>query len=403
MEPIDLSDDLSFRAGFPHEYFTWLRKNSPIYWHEPTNVTPDKEGFWVVCCYEDVNYVLRNPRIFSSDKAGERIGGGTGIKDEKTAGKLLNQSDGAQHRRLRALVQKGFTLKAVQELENVLRKKAKSIFCELKVGDKLDFAASISPEIPTQAICMVLGVPEKDRKDLCEWIDLGIEATSTSVIASEYLAKIRHYSKSLIETKRDRPTLDIFSRIVHAEFEEDGSKLTDYELGSFFSLLFPAGAETTTRSITGAIQAFIDNPRELEKLRANKTLVKSAIEEVVRWTTPSVYKRRTAKSETVIQDCRIAIGDKVTVWEMSANRDEQVFEDPFLFNIEREPNKHLGFGAGAHFCLGASLARLELKIVLEEFLASDVLLSIDGPIEWTPNNRLVGIKRLPVKVVSRTV
>ncbi len=403
MEPIDLSDDLSFRAGFPHEYFTWLRKNSPIYWHEPTNVTPDKEGFWVVCCYEDVNYVLRNPRIFSSDKAGERIGGGTGIKDEKTAGKLLNQSDGAQHRRLRALVQKGFTLKAVQELENVLRKKAQSIFCELKVGDKLDFAASISPEIPTQAICMVLGVPEKDRKDLCEWIDLGIEATSTSVIASEYLAKIRHYSKSLIETKRDRPTLDIFSRIVHAEFEEDGSKLTDYELGSFFSLLFPAGAETTTRSITGAIQAFIDNPRELEKLRANKTLVKSAIEEVVRWTTPSVYKRRTAKSETVIQDCRIAIGDKVTVWEMSANRDEQVFEDPFLFNIEREPNKHLGFGAGAHFCLGASLARLELKIVLEEFLASDVLLSIDGPIEWTPNNRLVGIKRLPVKVVSRTV
>ena len=402
MEPIDLSDDLSFRTGFPHAYFTWLRKNSPIYWHEPTHVTPDKEGFWVVCCYEDVDYVLRNPKIFSSDKAGERVGGGTGIKDEKTAGKLLNQSDGAQHRRLRALVQRGFTLKAVQELENVLRKKARTIFCKLKVGDKLDFAASISPEIPTQAICTVLGVPEKDRKDLCEWIDLGIEAASTSVIASEYLAKIRHYSKSLIETKRDRPTLDIFSRIVHAEFEEDGSKLTDYELGSFFSLLFPAGAETTTRSITGAMQAFIDNPRELEKLRANKTLVKSAIEEVVRWTTPSVYKRRTAKSEAVIKGCRIAIGDKVTVWEMSANRDEQVFEDPFLFNIERKPNKHLGFGAGAHFCLGASLARLELKIVLEEFLASDVLLSIDGPIEWTPNNRLVGIKRLPVRVVSRT-
>ena len=402
MQPIDLSDDLSFTAGFPHEYFTWLRKNSPIYWHEPTHVTPDKEGFWVVCCYKDVNYVLRNPTIFSSDKAGERVGGGTGIKDEKTAGKLLNQSDGTQHRRLRALVQKGFTLKAVQELEDVLREKARTIFRKLKVGDKLDFAVSISPEIPTQAICTVLGVPEKDRKDLCEWIDLGIEATSTSVIASEYLAKIRKYSKSLIETKRDRPTQDIFSRIVHAEFEEDGSKLTDYELGSFFSLLFPAGAETTTRSISGAIQAFIENPRELDKLRADKTLVKSAIEEVVRWTTPSVYKRRTAKSETVIQDCRIAIGDKVTVWEMSANRDEQVFDDPFLFNIEREPNKHLGFGAGAHFCLGASLARLELKIVLEEFLASDVLLSIDGPIEWTPNNRLVGIKRLPVKVVSRS-
>ena len=202
MESIDLSDDLSFRKGFPHDYFTWLRKNNPIYWHEPTDVTPDKEGFWVVCCYEDVNYVLRNPTIFSSDKAGERVGGGTGIKDEKTAGKLLNQSDGAQHRRLRALVQKGFTLKAVQELEDVLRNTARTIFRKLKIGDKLDFAVSISPEIPTQAICTVLGVPEKDRKDLCEWIDLGIEVASTSVIASEYLAKIRNYSKSLIETNQ---------------------------------------------------------------------------------------------------------------------------------------------------------------------------------------------------------
>ena len=402
MESIDLSDDLSFRKGFPHEYFTWLRKNNPIYWHKPTVVTPDREGFWVVSRYADVDYVVRHPEIFSSDKAGERVGGGTGIKDEKTAGKLLNQSDGAQHRRLRALVQKGFTLKAVQELEGVLREKARTIFRKLKVGDKLDFAASISPEIPTQAICTVLGVPGKDRKDLCEWIDMGIEATSTSVIATEYLGKIRNYSKSLIEARRDKPTLDIFSRIVHAEFEEDGSKLTDYELGSFFSLLFPAGAETTTRSISGAIHAFIENPNELDKLRADKTLLKSAIEEVVRWTTPSVYKRRTAKSEIVLRDCRIAIGDKVTVWEMSANRDEQIFEDPFLFNIEREPNKHLGFGAGAHFCLGASLARLELKIVLEEFLASDVVFSVDGPIEWTPNNRLVGIKRLPVKIVSRS-
>jgi cytochrome P450 len=402
MESIDLSDDLSFRKGFPHDYFTWLRKNNPIYWHEPTDITPDGEGFWVVSRYADVDYVVRHPEIFSSDKAGERVGGGTGIKDEKTAGKLLNQSDGAQHRRLRALVQKGFTLKAVQELEDVLRKKARNIFSKLKVGDKLDFAASISPEIPTQAICTVLGVPEKDRKDLCEWIDLGIEATSTSVIATEYLGKIRNYSKSLIEARRGEPTLDIFSRIVHAEFEEDGSKLTDYELGSFFSLLFPAGAETTTRSISGAIHAFIENPHELDKLRSDKTLVKSAIEEVVRWTTPSVYKRRTAKSEIVMQDCRIAIGDKITVWEMSANRDEQIFENPFMFNVAREPNKHLGFGAGAHFCLGASLARLELKIILEEFLASAIVLNLDGPIEWMPNNRLVGIKCLPVKIVSRS-
>lgn len=398
MKSVDLSDDLAFSNGFPHEYFTWLRKNQPVYWHKPTDVTPDGEGFWVLSCYDDVNYVVRNPSIFSSDKAGGRIGGGTAIKDEKTAGKVLNQSDGSQHRRLRALVQKGFTIAAVQELENSLRQKARALFSELKVGDSINFSDNISREIPTQAICTVLGVPDRDRLDLCRWIDLGIEATSSSVIATEYLLKVRNYSKFLIEEKRKRPTSDIFSKIVHAEFEEDGSRLSDYELGSFFALLFPAGAETTTRSISGAMLAFMENPAELEKLRNDPVLVKSAIEEVVRWTTPSVYKRRTASEEVLVGDFQISVGDKVTVWEMSANRDENIFKEPFKFDITREPNKHLGFGVGVHFCLGASLARLELKVFLEEFIASGVSFEMDGPVEWMPNNRLVGIKKFPVKV-----
>jgi len=395
---VDLSDDLSFSNGFPHDFFSWLRLNEPIYWHKPTSITPDGEGFWVVSRYEHVNQIIRNPTFFSSDKGGDRTGGGTAIKDEKTAGKLLNQSDGYQHRRLRALVQKGFTVTAIKKLEDDLRLKAKKLFANLQCGESIDFAKAIAPELPSHAICTVLGVPKSDRLELCSWIDQGVEAESTSVIAVEYLRKVRDYAKQLIKKKKDQPGEDIFSKIVHAKFEEDGSSLSDYELGSFFALLFPAGAETTTRSISGGMLALLENPDQMERLRKNPTLLKTGIEEIVRWTTPSVYKRRTATVDTELGGKKILTGQKVTFWEMSANRDEAMFSDPFRFDVSRDPNKHLGFGGGVHFCLGASLARLELKVFFEEFLKSNLGLDLDAPVTWIPNNRLVGIKNMFTRI-----
>ncbi len=398
---VDLSDDLSFSNGFPHDFFSWIRVNEPVYWHEPTSVTPDGEGFWVVSRYEEVNEIIRNPVLFSSDKGGDRRGGGTAIKDEKTAGKLLNQTDGPQHKRLRALVQKGFTVTAIKKLEEDLRIKAKHLFSGLKCGDRVDFARVLAPELPSHAICTVLGVPKKDRLDLCTWIDQGIEAESTSVIAVEYLKKVREYAKSLIAQKKENPEGDIFSKIIHAKFEEDGSSLSDYELGSFFALLFPAGAETTTRSISGGMLALLENPNQMEQLRKKPELMKTAIEEIVRWTTPSVYKRRTATADTDLRGKKILMGQKVTLWEMSANRDEAMFSHPFNFDVTRDPNKHLGFGVGVHFCLGASLARLELKVFFEEFLKSNLRVELDQPVTWVPNNRLVGIKNMFVRVTER--
>ncbi|MGY8845304.1 MAG: cytochrome P450 [Gammaproteobacteria bacterium] len=398
---VDLSDDLSFSNGFPHDFFSWIRINEPVYWHEPTSVTPDGEGFWVVSRYEQVNEIIRNPVLFSSDKGGDRTGGGTAIKDEKTAGKLLNQTDGSQHKRLRALVQKGFTVTAIKKLEEDLRVKAKHLFSGLKCGERVDFARVLAPELPSHAICTVLGVPKKDRLDLCTWIDQGIEAESTSVIAVEYLKKVREYAKSLIAQKKENPEEDIFSKIIHAKFEEDGSSLSDYELGSFFALLFPAGAETTTRSISGGMLALLENPNQMEQLRKKPELMKTAIEEIVRWTTPSVYKRRTATADTELGGKKILMGQKVTLWEMSANRDEAMFSHPFQFDVTRDPNKHLGFGVGVHFCLGASLARLELKVFFEEFLKSNLCVELDQPVTWVPNNRLVGIKNMFVRVTER--
>jgi len=397
---VDLSDDRSFAQGFPHDFFTWLRGHAPVYWHEPTDVTPDGEGFWVVSRYADVNTIIMDPATFSSDTAGDRTGGGTGIKDESTAGKVLNHTDDPYHKRLRSLVNKGFTFKTVAALEDELRVRTQRLLAGVSVGDEFDFAQRISREIPTQAICIVLGVPEDDRLMLCDLVDRGIMTPSDSVVAVEFASQIRRYAQSIIEEKRARPSDDILSTIVHAEFEADGSTLTDYELRSFFSLLFPAGAETTTRAISGGLFALIERPDEWKRLQGDPELIKTAVEEIVRWTTPSAYKRRTATCDTEINGTAIGEGDKVTFWEMSANRDERVFDNPFTFDVARSPNKHLGFGAGVHFCLGAALARLELKVVFEELLRCACRFEINGAPQYVPNNRLVGLKNLPVKVTS---
>ncbi len=394
----DLSDNYTFVGGFPHDYFSWLRRENPVFWHEATDKTPDGEGFWVVSRYEDIMGIATNPEIFSSDRGGIRKGGGTAIKDENTAGKVLNQTDAAHHRRLRTLVNKGFTVKAVQKIRHSLNQKAKDLVESLEVGQRFDFVQKISQEIPTQAICLVLGVPTEDRLQLCDWVNKGIEIQSESIIASEYANKIRKYGQKLIQMKRDSPTDDIFSSITHAQLDEDGTKLSDYELRSFFSLLFPAGVETTTRSISGGMLAFIDHPQQWHLACSRSEFSKSMVEEIVRWTTPSCYKRRTASCDLNLGGKAIQAGQKVTFWEMSANRDESQFKQPFAFDILRDPNKHLGFGAGAHFCLGASLARMELKIIFGNLASKKIKFALDGEPEWIPNNRLVGLKTLPVKV-----
>ena len=396
---LDLSDGQTFAHGFPHEFFTWLRAHEPLYWHEPTAITPDGEGFWVVSRYADVDGVIMDPQGFSSDKGGARTAGGTTIKDEISAGKVMNQTDDPLHKRLRAIVNEGFSVKAISALEGELRRRTRELITSLKRGEHLDFALRVAREIPTQAICIVLGVPQEDRLLLADWIDRGIAAPSDEVIAEEYVRKVRRYAQGLIEAKRAAPQPDIFSTIVHARFAADGSTLSDHELRSFFGLLFPAGAETTTRSISGGLLTLLEWPAQFARLRADPALLKTAIEEIVRWTTPSCYKRRTATRDIARSGKRIREGDKVTFWEMSANRDERVFERPFEFDVARNPNKHLGFGAGVHFCLGSSLARLELRVVFEELLRSDLNFRQDGQALWMPNNRLVGLQSLPLQVI----
>ncbi len=396
--PVDLSDDETFRAGFPHEFFTWLRERHPVYWHEPTPRTPDGEGFWVVSRHADVNAVQRDALTYSSDRGGIRERGGTAIKDERTAGTMLNQTDDPQHQRLRTLVSRGFTPRAVAELSNELRRRAARLLDDAGT-EPFDFVHGFARELPSQAICIVLGVPAGDQPQLLDWLDAGVEAESPSILSAEAMRQIRTYAVDLIADKRAHPDAGIMSTIVHARDEEDGSRLTDAELIAFFALLFPAGAETTRSALAGGVKAFVDHPEQFDRLRSDPALVPSAIEEIVRWTTPSIYKRRTASRDTDLAGVHISAGDKVTFWEMSANRDERVFTKPFAFDVGRHPNPHLGFGFGAHFCLGASLARLEIKVALELLAERCSGFEQVGPTSWMPNNRLFGLKTLPVRLL----
>jgi cytochrome P450 len=405
---IDLSDNATFARGFPHDYFTWAREHAPIYWHEPTAATPDGEGFWVMSRHEDAMAVMVDPATFSSDKGGGRTAGGTGLNDEHQAGKFLNWSDDPRHKRLRSLVNKGFTNRAIHALEVELRRRTVALIEALPENEPFDFVARFSRDLPLQAICLLLGVPQEDRAMLAAWVDAGIAAPTPEIIARDYAWRLRDYGARLIAGKRRNLTDDVLSTIIAARLEPDeddgaGGPLTDDELLNFFMLLFAAGAETTRSAIGGGLRALMDDPEQLEQLRmAGIAEMRTAVDEVLRWTTPSIHKRRTATCDVSFKGNSIKAGDKVTYWEMSANRDAAVFDDPFRFDIARSPNRHVAFGFGAHVCLGASLARMEMRLAFAELLARIETFTPEGPIEWMPSNRLLGIRRMPLSIRFRS-
>jgi cytochrome P450 len=395
--PVDLSSGQSFAGGFPHDFFTTLRRDQPVYWHEPTEHTPGGEGFWVVSRYDDIEHVFRHPELFSSETGPERPYGGTQLMDDKYAGKMMIMTDNPKHARLRALVTSGFTPSTLAKLDDDVRLLTKDIIDGIPDGESFDFVEHVARELPLQVICAMLGVPRQDRGQLIEWLDKGVSEQSEGIIAAEYFRKVRDYGRTLIQAKKREPADDILSNVILAEI--DGESLTDRELESFFIMLFAAGSETTRSAIGGAMLAFVQNPDQLRLLREDSDLMRWALEEIVRWTSPTVYKRRTATAGTEIAGHAIRANDKVTIWEMSANRDERRFDQPFTFDITRKPNRHIGFGAGVHFCLGANLARLEIRSVLDELMARFSSFELAGEPRWTPSNRLLGLKSLPLRMV----
>ena len=402
----DLTDLALFEKGFPQHVFTWLRREAPVYWHEPTSHTPDGEGFWVVSRHADALRVLLDPIAFSSVTGGSRPHGGSFLQDTPFAGVMFNMMDPPRHDRIRALVNKGFTPRGIAALEHELRRRSRVILADAAARGRCDFVIDVARELPLQAICMLLGVPQEARTQLCDWMDLALEHTGRELFETNDAVReanlgIRSYGAQLIASKRVTPGDDMLSVVVHAELAgEQPPSLTDGELLMFFFLLFVAGSETTRKAIAGGLLALLDTG-EWQRLQREPERIALAVEEIVRWTTPSVYKRRTLTRDIELAGKRLRAGDKLTFWEMSANRDEAVFEHPFRFDIGRDPNPHLGFGHGVHYCLGANLARLEIRVMLEEVLAAGHEIEVTGDPVWTRDNRLFGLKHLPVSITAR--
>ena len=409
MAAVDLTDLDLFADGFPHEIFQRHRLEAPVYWHEPTENTPDGEGFWSVATYDDVLAVLHDPVTYSSETGGDRPYGGTVLQDLPVSGQVLNMMDDPRHARIRRLVSSGLTPRMVRQLDTELRTRTRALLTNLEPGVEFDFLRDIAAELPMQMICILLGVPQEERHWMFEAVEPGFDykgkrkSFELDDSAEDVRAQMVRFGRELIASKRVAPGDDMLSIVVHATLDDvEPNRLTDDELYMFFSLLFAAGSETTRNAIAGGLWALIDHPDQMQQF----SLVRdTAVDEMLRWTTPSPSKRRTATCTTVLHGCEIAPGDKVVVWEGSANRDESTFRAADQFDITRSPNPHLSFGHGIHHCLGANLARLEMTVMFDELFTllaqRSMTIELAGPIEWTRSNRHTGVRHLPVRLLSK--
>lgn len=399
LSEIDFTDLDNFAEGFPHPLFEVHRRQAPVFWHEPTANTPDGEGFWSVAGYADVLGVLRDPVTFSSVTGGSRAYGGTLLQDLPVAGQVLNMMDDPRHAQIRRLVSSGLTPRMIRRVEDDLRRRCGTLLDAIEPGVPFDFLVDVAAELPMQMICILLGIPDRERHWLFEAIEPNFDfggsrrGEITRLSVQEAGSRIYAYGTELIAAKRAEPADDMLSVVATAT----EPVLSDTELYLFFNLLFSAGAETTRNAVAGGLLALGQHPGQLRRLVDEPSLLPTAVEEMVRWTTPSPSKRRTATRDTTLAGHRIRAGEKVLVWEGSANRDGAVFDSPDTFDVARTPNPHLGFGQGVHYCLGANLARLELRILYEELLQRFSSVQVHSA-EWTRSNRHTGLRHLIVEL-----
>jgi cytochrome P450 len=409
---IDLTDLERFAGGIPHDDFAWLRRHAPVYWHEPTAHTPDGVGFWVLSTHAAVLAAASDAATFSSERGPGATGGGTILQDLPhgyAAGVLLNMMDEPRHHRIRRLVTPVVTPRALAGMEERLRAMAVAIIEAVADDGQCDLLGDLALELPVQATLHLLGVPVADRHQLVAWTnatlayegrELGEETEETRAAAAGMAA----YAADLVAEKRRSPGDDLLSTVVHARVEaEDGTPapLSDLELLMFFSLLVAAGSETTRNAIALGMAALIEHPDQLAVLADDPSRIPVAVEEMLRWSSPTLYNRRTVTVPTELGGRRMAPGDKVTMWWASADFDEAVFDHPSRFDAGRRPNPHLAFGYRSHVCLGAALARLEVRIMVEELLARLTDLTVAGPVRRVRTNKHAGVAALPVRFSRR--
>ena len=413
LDDVDLTDLDVWERGVPHDWLALLRRDAPVFWQPET----EGSGFWALTRYEDVVRVAKEWETFSSEL------GGTSLQDltpeELAARRSMIDTDPPPHTRMRALVNKGFTPRVVNAYEERIRGLAREIIDRAVAEGEFDWVESVAAELPMWVFSEIMGLPVEDRRLIIELGDKLLGNTDPEVVGEEYVAEralkdpalrklpfsspfaadLIEYGRKLGEARRHDPRDDITTKLVEAEL--DGSRLSEQEFGTMFILLTTAGNETTRHTISLGLVDLMTHPDELERLVADPTLASTAADELLRRAHPVHHFRRTATKDVVVHGRRIARGDKVTIWYAAANYDERQFPDPYRLDVGRTPNKHVTFGLGGpHFCLGAHLAKLEIRVWLEEMLPYLPRLELAGDPVRLRSNFFNGVKRLPVRVAA---
>ncbi|MGV9334857.1 cytochrome P450 [Nocardia sp. NPDC003726] len=362
----DFTDPALWENRSPVQEFAQLRRTAPVWWNAQSDETSGgfrDGGYWVVSKLADIKEISRHPELFSSERKGAIIRLPGDITPEQMAltGALLVNMDPPKHSKIRRIIAKGFTPRAVESLRAALTERAARIVHEAKKSGGGDFVEQVACELPLQAIAELIGVPQEDRRKLFDWSNQMLNYDDPEygdpAMAS---AEILGYAWNMAEQRRACPVGDIVSELVHADV--DGEALGSDEFGFFVILLAVAGNETTRNAITHGMKAFVDRPEQWELYRQQRP--RTAPDEIVRWATPVTAFQRTATEDLELGGQRIRQGQRLGLFYSSANFDEDGFADPFTFDVLRDPNPHVGFGGtGTHYCVGANLARLEIDLM----------------------------------------
>jgi linalool 8-monooxygenase len=401
--PIYLAETDYFKEGFPHDLFTKLRAEKPVVWSEEKN----DRGFWVLTKYKDIEYVSRNPQLFSSaTKNGghrifdeDKVGLVAAGEDNSIIGRPMISLDPPEHVEVRQSAMRGLTPAAMKSMEGRIRERISALLDAVVPSQQFDVISSLSAPIPIQTLVEILGCPPDMEADLYAWTNCLIgegdpEFRQSPEHMGAVIENLIKFALQLLEAGKDGDGTDMISLISKTY---NGTKLSQADFLGNFILLIIGGNETTRNTLSGGLLAFAEYPDQLSKLIANPELIPNAVKEILRWVSPVMHFRRTATEDVEIRGVKIAKGSKIVMWYPSANRDEEIWEHPFKFDIERKNNRHFTFGTGQHMCIGNRLGELQIRIFLEEFTKRFNQVELVGAAKRVQSNFLQGLKHLPMK------
>ncbi|WP_431041738.1 cytochrome P450 [Streptomyces sp. P1-3] len=388
---INLVDPKLYSDGDPFVQWRWLRDNEPMYWHPPTELP----GFWALTRYEDVRTAYRDSETFSSAQG--ILLRPTDHGADPGGGRTLALTDPPRHRQLRGLVDSWFAVRSVRELEAEMEDVARSVVDSALERGSCDFVTDVAARVPLYVICKMMGVPDSDWERLYTLTSQAFGAGDPATRRFAHL-EIMGYFEELQEEKADDPGDDLVSVLVTGTIE--GKPLSTEDVLLNCNNLLVGGTENTRIAASGGMLALLEHPEQWQRLGEDPALLQPAVDEILRWTSTATHIMRTAVRPTEIHGRRVEVGDRVTFWLPSANRDERIFDDPDTFDITRKPNRHLALGFGEHFCIGSMLAKVELRLLYQELLTRSIRVELDGEPKLLDSIVVNGPERLPVKLTA---